>query len=97
MNKKPLILFTAVLVTILTVVAINVYAAGRVEDMKAQTPYTLKQLEDHVAVYKGDKMIEEFDSVNFYALPSYDRNALKSGMTFENIEEIYSIIEDFDG
>ena len=47
------------------------------------------------ACYK--KIVEVFDNVSFNALPEYDRNALKGGIEFKSMAEVYSAIEDYDG
>ena len=60
-------------------------------------PYVLKAKDNHIAVYKLDELVREFEDVNYSALPEYDRNTLKKGLTFDTIEEVYQTIEDLDG
>ena len=95
--KKSFILFLSILVTVLIIVALNVYAGFRVEKIEAEQPLILKQEENHLTVYRAGKEIEKFTSVNFSALPEFDRNTLKKGIPFDNMEQVYSAIEDFDG
>lgn len=95
--KRPFILSLSILVTVLIIVTLNVYVDRRVEKIEAAQPLILKQEENHLAVYRADKQIEKFLSVDFSALPEFDRNALKNGIIFDNMEQVYSVIEDFDG
>ena len=60
-------------------------------------PYVLKVKENHIAVYKLDELVREFENVNYSVLPEYDRNSLKKGLTFETLEEVYQTVEDMDG
>ena len=97
MKRKPLLLAVSIMVTVLIIAALNVYTDYRVEKIEAQQPLVLKQRENHLAVYRAGKVLEKFETVNFCALPEFDQNMLKNGVVFENMEDIYSAIEDFDG
>ncbi len=97
MKVKTVILIVTVFISIISIAAINSYADNREKEFIESQPYVLKIYNNNVAVYKNDKIIEIFDTVNYSALPEYDRNQLKKGMSFDSIEEIYSVIEDFDG
>ena len=97
MNKKVLVLAACLIIVISLVLSIYFINKGSDDDIKYETDYILKVKEDHVAVYKDEKEIESFPTVNYHSLPEYDRNQLKNGMTFKTLEEVYQIIEDFDG
>ena len=97
MKMKIIILTITLIFTISAILAINSYAAERVEAIKSTAPFVLKQYENCVAVYQCDELVRVFETVNYSALPEYDKNSLRKGMTFSTLNEIYSVIEDFDG
>ncbi len=97
MKKRLMILIFIVALSIALVVTINSFTAKIKQQAEASLPFVLKEYQGSVAVYKGDKVLEIFRTVNYNSLPEYDRNQLKDGMVFQNMNEIYSVIEDFDG
>ncbi len=97
MKIKLFISICVITVTIIAIASINSYAEGKTNKIKALAPYVLKSKDNHIAVYKLDELVREFEEINVNALPEYDRNTLKKGLTFDTIEEIYEVIEDFDG
>ncbi len=97
LKTRLIVLVIAVIISIASIAAINSYA-GKLEQNAADLqPLILREYQGSVAVYKGDRVLEIFRTVEFNALPEYDKNQLKNGIAFENMEEVYSVIEDFDG
>ncbi len=97
MKRRLIILVVVVALSITAVLAINSFT-GKLKLMaEATLPYVLREYQGSVAVYKGDKVLEIFRTVNYNSLPEYDKNQLKNGMIFKDMNEIYSVIEDFDG
>lgn len=97
LKKRVIFLVFAVILSISSVTAINSYAAKKEAEIERSQPLVLKEYENCVALYKGEKVIEVFNTVNFNSLPEYDQNQLKNGIVFQDIESVYSVIEDFDG
>ncbi len=97
MKAKIIILTITLILTISAIISINSFADERVEKIKSSAPYVLKKYENCVAVYQCDELVRVFETVNYSALPEYDKNILKNGMSFSTLNEIYSVIEDFDG
>ena len=94
---KNIILIAVILISIVSIVAITSYADSREKELSEASPYILKVYDNSIAAYKNDKVVEIFDSVNYSALPEYDRNQLKKGISFDTIDEIYIAVEDYDG
>lgn len=59
--------------------------------------FVLKYEDGQVSLFDGDAIIETFSEVNFSTLPSADRESLSEGIIFENLDDAYRLIEDFDG
>lgn len=97
MNKKGLVLIACLIVVISLATSAYFTNKDNTGDSEPSSFYVLRVKDDHIAAYKNEKEIESFPSVNYYSLPEYDRNQLKKGITFETMEEIYQIVEDFDG
>lgn len=98
MKKKAIILSLAIVLSFSSVLAINSYAAERkAKIIHDALPIVLKQHYNCIAAYKGDEIIEIFSNVIYDALPEYDRNTLKRGIPFSDINEVYSAVEDYDG
>lgn len=98
MKTRFFFLIIAIIISIATVLGLFSYSEVRREEIIYSTyPYVLKKHEDGLAVLKGEKIVEVFDNVSFNALPEYDRNALKGGIEFKSMAEVYSAIEDYDG
>lgn len=97
MKIKLTVSILIIVVTIIAVSSINSYATAKTNKIKSMAPYVLKAKDDHIAVYKLDELVREFEDVNYNTLPEYDRNTLKKGLIFDTIEEVYQTIEDFDG
>ncbi len=97
MKTKLIISVCIITITIIAISSINSYAVAKTNKIKAMAPYVLKVKENHIAVYKLDELVREFENVNYSVLPEYDRNLLKKGLTFETLEEVYQTVEDMDG
>lgn len=97
MLKKVIIFVFVIILSVSAVMVINSHNTKKQENIERNVPYVLKNYENCVALYKGNEIIEVFQSVNFNALPEYDKNQLKKGITFNDVESVYSLIEDYDG
>lgn len=97
MKKKIPILTLSVILSISSVMAINSYAAEKIDEIKGSAPLVLREYENCVALYRGSELLEIFETVNLAALPEYDRIRLKKGIAFDSIKTVYSVIEDYDG
>ncbi|MBE6766503.1 MAG: hypothetical protein IKL62_03330 [Clostridia bacterium] len=97
MKRKAIILAFSIILSFSSVLAINSYAAERKSQIiHSSLPIVLKQHHNCIAAYRGDEIIEIFTDVVYDTLPEYDRNTLKKGIPFSNIDEVYSAIEDYD-
>ncbi len=98
MKIKIIIMAVAAVLSISSVIAINSYGIERRDEIiRSSLPFILKEYGEHIAVFQGDERIEVFYDVIYDSLPEYDRNALKRGITFDSMSQVYSAIEDFDG
>ena len=59
--------------------------------------FVLKYSGGNVSLFEGDNVVETFSEVNFATLPPADRENLREGIEFDNLDEVYMLIEDFDG
>ena len=64
---------------------------------RTNAPIVLKEYEGGLAAFLGDDVIEVFPDVIVATLPEYDKNALKKGIAFENMDKVYIALEDYDG
>lgn len=97
MKIKPILLVVIVILSITIILVMNSYKSNFLKRKQDNNILTLKEYEGCVAVYSGDRLLEVFRSVNYTSLPEYDKNKLNKGINFNSIEEVYSVIEDFDG
>ncbi len=98
MKAKIFIMAAVAFLSIGSVFAINSYTIERKEDIiRSSLPFVLKVHNENIAVFQGDEVIEVFYDVIYDSLPEYDRNALKRGLRFDSMSEVYSAVEDFDG
>ena len=66
------------------------------EKMKSAR-FVLKYSDGVLSLFEGDSVIETFSEVNFSTLPPIDRESLTDGIEFDYLDDVYRIIEDFDG
>lgn len=59
--------------------------------------FVLKYSDGSVSLFEGENVVETFSEVNFSTLPPNDRESLSQGIEFDNLDEVYMLIEDFDG
>ncbi len=97
MRTRLIVLLTAVILSIVSISALGIYADRKTARITENTPYVLTVKDECVVIMKNDKILERLDAVNYSALPEYDRNQLKKGIIFQSEDELYSVIEDFDG
>ena len=97
MKKKIIIIFSMFLFAVSVIAGIEITKNNILKQQDNNAPYVLKVKEDCVALYKNGKELEEFSTVNYHALPEYDRNRLKKGIEFESLTAVYETIEDYDG
>ena len=94
MKKRLIIVFSAVFITLFSVIAsyISVFANN-----KDNMDMVLREYNGSVALYKGNEIIEIYDEIVIGVLPDTDRKLLKEGIVIENEEQLSRIIEDYDG
>ena len=63
----------------------------------AEEGYILKEYNNTVALYKGEKVLNVYDGIVVSSLPNDDRQRLKNGIKLRNPEDAQAIIEDYDG
>lgn len=97
MRTKIAVLFSVIILSIVSISALEVYADRKTASLTENTPYVLTVKDNCVVITRNDKILERLETINYGALPEYDRNQLKKGITFQSEEELYSVIEDFDG
>lgn len=97
MKTRLVVLFTAVILSIVSISALGIYADRKTARSTENMPYVLTVKDECVVIMKNGKILERLDTVNYGALPEYDRNQLKEGIIFQSEDELYSVIEDFDG
>lgn len=68
------------------------------ESLTVSDKYTVREYEGQIAVFSDDNEmpVKVFDT-SVSALPQYDREQLKLGITVETPEELQKLIEDFTG
>lgn len=59
--------------------------------------FVLKYSNGDVMLFEGENVIETFSEVNYSLLPPIDQESLSNGIEFDNLEDAYQLIEDFDG
>ena len=101
MNRKIMLLFTVLLgIFLFTAVLIFPFVTKQnidTPDTQSDSALYLKSYQNTVALYEGDTVKEIFSDVVLNALPIKDRNSLNSGILIESEEQLYSLLEDFDG
>ncbi len=97
MRKFKLLYFIACFAAILSVTCS--YYNGKINSLKTNSysGYTLRIKNNTVCLFKGDEIIEQYDTIDYTSLPLTDIDNLKSGIKVESIEKVYELIEDFDG
>ena len=61
---------------------------------KPSDTYTLKDYNGKIGIYQNDSLVYTLD-VYVFTLPEKDKKLLNEGITFSNIEELYSAIEEY--
>lgn len=84
------VIFTLILVTILLLIAYRT-------DADKNAPYSLKNYNGTVALFKGEEIITVYDGIILSTLPYADRQKFSSGIMLESPDDVQSIIEDYDG
>ena len=63
-------------------------------DPKPSNTYTLKDYNGKIGIYQNDSLVYTLD-VYVFTLPEKDKKLLNEGITFSNIEELCSAIEEY--
>ena len=94
MSKRTIILAISVTLTLSVIIAsfLIVNAVNKVNN-----PLVLIAENGVVELKKGNKTITVYDNIMLDVLPPSDREKLVHGIIIENEEQLYSIIEDYDG
>ena len=58
--------------------------------------WQLKTLENNIALYKNEELIEIFDDIYLDVLPAADREELKNGIAFETRSDAVRATEDYN-
>lgn len=59
--------------------------------------FVLKYADGTVSLFEYGSIVETFSEISFSTLPPDDRESLSEGIEFDNLDEVYMLIEDFDG
>ena len=94
MKKKFIILAITISITLIIVVSSLLFTNAAV---KNEEKLVLSVKDGYVVLKKGNSIITVYDDIVVDVLPDSDKEALKKGITIENEDQLYSIIEDYDG
>lgn len=95
-----LMIMTSVLFGVQVINSPSPQEADEKRELSSESPsvkFVLKYHEGSVSLFEGEEIIETFGEVNYSALPYADRESLDNGIVFDTIDEVYELIEDFDG
>ncbi len=94
MKRKLIILAFAISLTLTVIIAslLIVNAVG-----KNNNQLVLIAKDGYVKLMRGKDTVTVYDNIILDVLPPADVNALKDGIIIESEEQLYSIIEDYDG
>ena len=59
--------------------------------------FTLSLYGGHPALFDRDDLLEVYDDIPVNSLPPADRTSLEDGIEINSFEELYTLLEDFDG
>ena len=65
--------------------------------VKNEEKLVLSVKDGYVVLKKGNSIITVYDDIVVDVLPDSDKEALKKGIPIESEDQLYSIIEDYDG
>lgn len=86
---------------ILTVCIIFIFATSKAQIKEISDignyPYLLKAYGNNAALYKDGSILKIYDEIYLDMLPDGDRKRLEDGITAKSMEEIFDIIQDYDG
>lgn len=94
MTVKTRILTIVVTLSVI-IVAVCIISTNIIRTRENQ-PLILKAKDDHIALYKGDRIIEEYDDIDIRMLTDYDRYLLRNGIEVTDRTHLLSILEDYD-
>lgn len=94
MKKKFIILAITISITLIIVVSSLLFTNAAV---KNEEKLVLSVKDGYVVLKKGNSIITVYDDIVVDVLPDSDKEALKKGITIESEDQLYSIIEDYDG
>lgn len=67
------------------------------EKTESSITYVLKYDDGNVSLFEDNTIVETFNEINIDMLPQADRQNLYDGIVLNSIDEVYELIEDFDG
>lgn len=86
-----------VMMVLVLLMAIFLIPSGNEEKMNEKRSYVLRADNNSLALFSGDRCIEEYGGVVISNLPATDRFRLEEGIDFEDIESARKAVEDYDG
>ena len=96
MNKKT---FKIISVSVLGIMALITLFTKKpeVNETITKDTYTLRSYRNSVALYKNEELLQIYDDIVLNTLPESDIYQLSKGIVIENLAQISSILEDYDG
>lgn len=86
-----IIFATAVIVTVLITIGIMFRPVSQNRQI-----WQLKTLDNNIALYNNDELVEIFDDILVDVLPDADRKELENGIAFDTQSDAISAIEDYN-
>lgn len=93
MYKKLLILMSSIILSLTSIVIFK----QNVNDKASNYTYTLKSYRNCLALYKNEEIIEIYDNIILNNLPPKDKEILLNGISFNNISDVDTALQDYDG
>lgn len=94
MNKKLTIILCAILITTAVIAA---FLSSSFPKAQQDSALLLKEHNGMVTLFDGKEIVRVYDTIVISVLPSSDQQRLKNGIKIENEEQLFTIIEDYDG
>ena len=80
----------SVILIVFCIITVNNFKAEQNQKLILKTKGT------HLALYKGQRIVEVYDEIDVRRLTDYDRHLLNKGITIESESELLAILEDYD-
>lgn len=93
LKKTAIIIFLSCFI-VLSLIIVGLYCKSK----NIENQYLIKSYKNTVALYKNGEIIETYDgSIVLNSLPESDIKKFNNGIEIENYEDVYKMLEDYDG